>query len=78
MFAAEVDEFACLRHDDTPVGCSGDRDASAASELEKSFVSKELEGTQQGVLVHAEDGGKILGRWQAFAGLGFAVCDCSP
>jgi hypothetical protein len=78
VLATELDELACLHHDDTALGSSRHRDATTATELEKSFAPKELQGTQQGVLVHAEDGGKILGRRQALARLGLTVRNCSP
>ena len=77
VLATEFDELACLRHDDTALGCSRHGDASTATELEKSFLPKELQRTQQGVLVHSEDGGEILGCREAFTGLCFSVCDCS-
>ena len=41
-------------------------------------LPKDLQRTQHGVLVHPEDGGKILGRGQAFTGLGLTVRNCSP
>ena len=78
VLAPELDELPCLHHDDPALGCSRNRDASTATELEKSFLPKELQGTQQGVLVHAEDGGKILRRRQTLAGLGLTVRNCSP
>src|SRR5262245_25917266 len=78
VLATELDELACLHHDDTALGCSRNRDASTATEVEKAFLPKELQGSQQVVLVDAEDGGKILGRWQALTGLGLTVGNCSP
>ena len=60
VLATEFDELACLRHDDTALGCSRHGDASTATELEKSFLPKELQRTQQGVLVHPEDGGIVF------------------
>ena len=42
VLATELDELACLQHDDTALGCSRDGDASTATELEKSFVAEEL------------------------------------
>src|SRR5262245_30598732 len=78
VLAAELDELACLHHDDTALGSSRNRDASTAPELEKSFASKELQRTQQGVLVHAEDCGKILGRRQALTRLRLSIGNSSP
>jgi len=67
-----------VRHDDTALGSPRNRDASTAPELEKSFLPKDLQRTQQGVLVDAEDGGEILGRRQALTRLGLTVRNCSP
>ena len=57
------------------LGGSGDGDAAAAAELEQAFVAELAECAQDGVGVDAEDGGKVFGRREAFAGLGFAVGD---
>ena len=78
VLATKFDELACLHHDDTALGSSRNRDASTATEREKSFLPKELRRTQQGVLVDTGDGGEILHRRQAFTGLGHAVGDRSP
>jgi hypothetical protein len=54
---------------------AGDGDAAAAAEPEQAFVAELAECAQDGVGVDAEDRGEVSGRWQAFAGFGFAVGD---
>ena len=78
MLATELDKLACLHHDDTALGSPRNRDASTAPEVEKSFLSKDLQRTQHGVLVHPEDGGEIHGRGKTFTRLRLTVRNCSP
>jgi len=54
---------------------AGDGDAAAAAEFEQAFVAELSEGAEDGVGVDAEDGGKVFGGWESFAGFGFAVGD---
>jgi hypothetical protein len=59
----------------TTLGRSRNRDAAAAAELEQALVAELTEGAEDGVGVDAEDGGEVFGRWESFAGFGFAVGD---
>jgi len=78
LMAGELDKLPRSLDDRSPFRRPRNRDASTATELEKSFVPKELQRTQHGVLVYPEDGGKVLGRRQALTGLGLTVRNCSP
>jgi dipeptidyl aminopeptidase/acylaminoacyl peptidase len=69
VLSTELDELACLQHDDAALGSPRNRDASTAPEVEKSFLSKDLQRAQHGVLVHPEDGGEIHGRRKTFTRL---------
>jgi hypothetical protein len=75
VLAGVVDEVACFLEDGPPFGGTGDGDAAAAAEFEQSFVAEQSEGAEDGVGVDVEDGGEVFGRWEAFAGFGFAVGD---
>jgi hypothetical protein len=77
LLARELDELACA-HGDRALGwASGDGDAAAAAEVEKSFVAEHAEGAEDGVSVHAEHGGQILRGREPLARLCLAVCDCA-
>jgi hypothetical protein len=74
----KLDKLSCSLDDGTTLGSPRNRDASTPTELEESFLPKDLQRTQHGVLVHPEDGGEILGRRQALTGLGLTVRNSSP
>ena len=73
--AGVVEELSCLVDEGALLGGSGDGDAAAAAEVEEAFVAELAERSEDGVGVDAEDGGEVLGRWEALPGFGFAVCD---
>jgi hypothetical protein len=60
------DETAALRR-----AC--DRDTSTTPELEKSLLAKDAERTEDGVDVHAQHGGKVLGGREPLARTRLAV-----
>jgi hypothetical protein len=71
----EADQRLGLLYHCSAVGGAGDRDASAAAELEQALVAKLAQGPEDGVGVDAENGGEVLRGRQALARLGFSVCD---
>ena len=73
--AGVVEEFFRLFDDGAVLGCAGDGDAAAAAEFEEAFVAELAKGAEDGVGVDAEHGGEVFGRWESFAGFGFAVGD---
>src|SRR5581483_7007492 len=75
--AGEGDEVASASGDGAAVGCTRDRDASAAPELKQPLVSEGAQRPQDCVGVDADHGGQIPCRWQALAWAGLAVGDCA-
>ena len=78
LVASELHEVPRSLHDRAPFGRPRNRDATTTPELEQSFVPKEPQRTQHGVLVHPEDGGEILRRREPFARLRLTVGNRSP
>jgi hypothetical protein len=76
--ACELDEVAGSFDDRALLGCADHGDATPAAELEQAFVAEQPERTQDGVRVHTEDGGEVLGGREALARLGFSVGDRPP
>ena len=75
MLAGVLDEFSGALDDGAAFGGADHGDAAAAFELQESFVAQQPQGAEDGVGVDVEDGGEVLGRGEAFAGLGFSVGD---
>jgi hypothetical protein len=75
VLAGETNEGARLVDHLTLLRSSSDSDATTATELQQSFVAKLAERSQDGVGVHAEDGGEVSGRREALSLLGFSVGD---
>jgi hypothetical protein len=75
LTAGVLDKFSCSLDDGAALGRPGDGDATAASELEQSLVAEQPQRTEDGVGVDVEDGGEVLGRGEALAGLCLAVGD---
>jgi hypothetical protein len=65
----ELDELTRSLDNGTPLGRPGDRDPAPAPELEETLIAEQPERAQDGVRVHAEDGGEVLRRWESLAGL---------
>jgi hypothetical protein len=64
-----------LLDDGVTFGCSCNRDAAPASELEQSLVAEQPQRPQHGVCVDAEDCGEIPGGREALSLLGFSFGD---
>jgi hypothetical protein len=64
----ELDELTRSLDNGTPLGRPSDRDPAPAPELEEALIAEQPEGAQDGVRVHAEDGGEVLRRWESLAG----------
>jgi hypothetical protein len=76
VVAGEVDELLRSLDDGTTFGRPRNQDATPAPKLEQSLVSQQTERTQHGVGVDAEDGGDVLGGWEALSRLPLSVGDC--
>jgi len=59
--------------DRATVGGASNRDASAAAEVEQSFVTQAAQRPQHRICVHADHRGQVLSGWQTFARLRLAV-----
>src|SRR5579862_4374895 len=75
LLAGEADELARPGEDGSLLRCSGDVDAAPAPEFEQVFVPQEPQRAEDGVRVHAEDGGEVAGRRQPLPRLRLAVGD---
>ena len=60
MVASEFEEIACAGEHCPALGGARDGDAPAAAGLQQAFVPEHVQGPQDGVLVHAQDGGKVF------------------
>jgi hypothetical protein len=72
---AELDELADSFDDSALLGRAGNGDPTPTLEIEKPLIPKYVEGPQDGVLVHPEHGGKVLGKWKALSRACFALRD---
>jgi len=76
--SGKVEKFLQSSDDGTTLRCTGDDDGPATTKLQESLVSKYTQRTQNGIGVHAEHSGEILGLRNAIAGSSLAFGDGSP
>ena len=76
--AGKLDQFLCAYDDRVSLGAAGDRNASAAAEVEQSFVTQEAHRAENGVRVDPEHSRKVTCRRQPLAGFRLSLGDCAP
>lgn len=75
---SEVEELTNPRDHGTTLWGSDDAHATPPGEVEQSFVSKDMQRADDGVLVDPENRSQVNSRGQAIALGGFAVGDGAP
>jgi hypothetical protein len=58
-----VEEFVDPEHHGTTLRRADDSYPSSAREIEQTFLTKYVQGSNDGVLIHTEDGGEVH-RWR--------------
>ena len=77
LTASEVHQFSDTSQHCTSLGGSDDPHASPSSEIEETFPSKDMQRSNNRVLVHSENRGEVDSRWQSLTLRGFAINDGS-
>ena len=75
LLPAELDELAHPLDDGALLGRAGNGDPTPTLKIEKPLISKYVESPQDGLLVHSEHGGKVLGEWKTLPRARFAFRD---
>lgn len=60
VVAGEFEELACAGEYCPALGGARYGDAAPAAELQQAFVPEDVQRPQDGVLVHAQDGGEVF------------------
>ena len=75
--ATELDQLADPLHDGTLLRSTGHRYAAATLEIEKPFFTENVQSTEHGVLIHAEDSGHVFRQGKALTGSSLSLGDGS-
>ena len=75
LVPGEFEEIVGPGEHGAALGGARDGDAASAPELQQPFFSEHVQRPQDGVLVHAQHRGEVLGQGQALTGVCLAIGD---